>query len=87
MESRVENRGPFIVFRIRDDGAGIPRGEIAELSFPFRKGSNGAREWLGRPGTGLTVAQNIVSAHGGKILCESLEGSGSSFSVWLPSAF
>ena len=87
IESRGENRGRFLVFRIRDDGAGIPRGEIAGLSLPFRKGSNGGREWLGRPGTGLTVAQNIVSGHGGKILCESREGSGAVFSVWLPSAF
>ncbi|MCU0638490.1 MAG: HAMP domain-containing histidine kinase [Candidatus Krumholzibacteria bacterium] len=87
IESHRENRGPFLVFRIRDDGAGIPRGEIAGLSLPFRKGSNGGREWLGRPGTGLTVAQNIVSGHGGKILCESREGSGATFSVWLPSAF
>lgn len=87
IESHNKNRGPFLVFRIRDDGAGIPRGEIAGLSLPFRKGSNGEREWLGRPGTGLTVAQNIVSGHGGKILCESREGSGAAFSVWLPSAF
>ena len=87
IESNGENRGPFLVLRIRDDGAGIPRGEIAGLSLPFRKGSNGEREWLSRPGTGLTVAQNIVSGHGGKILCESREGSGAAFSVWLPSAF
>lgn len=87
IESHCENRGPFLVFRIRDDGTGIPRDEIAGLSLPFRKGSNGSREWLARPGTGLTVAQNIVSGHGGKILCDSREGSGAAFSVWLPSAF
>lgn len=77
--------GPYVVIGIKDNGMGIPRGEIAGLSLPFRKSS--ICEDRDRPGIGLTVAQNIVSGHGGKILCESREGSGAAFSIWLPSSF
>lgn len=76
-----------VVIRISDDGRGIPGGEIETLSLPFRKCSNAEDTGSDRPGVGLTVAQNIIAGHGGRLLCRSNGQKGAQFSIWLPAVF
>ncbi|WP_353065182.1 sensor histidine kinase [Arcanobacterium hippocoleae] len=65
---------------ISDDGAGIAPEEYANIWKPFTTGT--AR----RPGTGIgmMVAKQIVAAHGGSIMLDSIPGKGTAFHVLLP---
>lgn len=69
--------------RVEDTGPGIPPGEIENIFDPFFRGSQGRRIVQGM-GLGLSIAQDIAAAHGGRIDVESEIGVGSRFSLWLP---
>lgn len=66
--------------RVRDNGPGIPAGDLSQLFEPFfrRTGSNGS-------GLGLNLVQEIVLRHGGTIHATDAPGGGAEFVVRLPS--
>lgn len=68
----------FLEVRFRDDGVGIPAGDLRNLFIPFfttkEKGT----------GLGLPISQRIIENHGGTIEVRSQPGSGSTFTVLLP---
>jgi signal transduction histidine kinase len=74
----------YFVIRIQDDGIGIPPEEIKSLAEPFRRATNSTVKNVKGLGIGLSVSQKIVSGHGGKIFCRSIEGKGAQFSIWIP---
>lgn len=73
-----------VVLTVSDTGAGIPAADVPHLFERFWHGqhTNGRRGY----GLGLTIAQGIVAAHGGRIWVETAPGRGSTFSVALPAA-
>jgi signal transduction histidine kinase len=73
----------WIIFQIRDTGAGIPS---SELPYIFEKYYQAAQH-AGKVGAGLglAIAREIVEAHGGTLSVESEQGVGSTFRVELPS--
>lgn len=72
-----------IWLRISDSGPGIPPEEQEKIFLPFYRSSSGKRIKQGM-GLGLSIAKDLVVAHGGRIQVESSPGSGSQFTVWLP---
>jgi CheY-like chemotaxis protein len=74
-----------IQIQVRDDGQGI-RAELLPLIFDrFRQADSSTRRRFGGLGLGLSIAKNIVEAHGGTIDAASPgEGKGSTFTVRLP---
>jgi signal transduction histidine kinase len=67
---------------VSDTGPGIPIDQ-QEKVFVF----SSRRAWekdQARYGTGLTIARDLVIAHGGKIELESTPGFGSRFTIWIP---
>jgi signal transduction histidine kinase len=70
------------VFRIADEGLGIPEADHARLFTLFHRGAN----VIGISGTGLglVVVKRCVDLHGGAITFDSVEGRGSTFTVTLP---
>jgi two-component system OmpR family sensor kinase/two-component system sensor histidine kinase BaeS len=68
-----------IVVSVGDTGSGIPAGELPKIFDRFYKGraSRGS-------GLGLTIARNLVVAHGGEIHADSVEGKGTVISIRLP---
>ncbi|MBL8094017.1 MAG: hypothetical protein JNL73_07580 [Anaerolineales bacterium] len=75
-----------VVCTIADTGEGIP---ADDLPYIFDKLFR-ARRMRGRPvegsGLGLTIVQQILTAHGGEITVASTPGQGTVFSFWLPTA-
>ena len=71
-----------ISFSFEDFGIGISKQDIKKLFEPFHRGSN-AQSITGT-GLGLSVLQQAVDLHNGKIEVESNLGKGSKFKIILP---
>ena len=79
--SVYEEEGSVVV-SIRDHGPGIPEDELSLVKKKFYKGSSKARG----SGIGLSVCDEIVSMHEGKLTLENAPGGGTLVTVRLPSA-
>ena len=71
------------VLRVRDEGVGIPAGDLPHIFERFYRGSNVGAYTPGT-GIGLAGARQIVEQHGGTITVESVEGQGTTVTVRLP---
>jgi signal transduction histidine kinase len=71
--------------RVSDTGRGIPKEEQAKIFTPLYRGQTGVRFPQGM-GLGLSIAHDLVVAHGGRIEVESELERGSQFTIWLPSS-
>jgi two-component system sensor histidine kinase BaeS len=69
--------------RVQDTGVGIPPEEQERIFEPFYRGSTSRRFPQGM-GLGLSIARDLLAAHGGHIDVESAPGVGSTFTLWLP---
>lgn len=70
--------------RVSDTGPGILAEEQERIFTPFYRGLASGRFPQGM-GLGLSIARDLVTAHGGRLMVESAPGSGSRFTIWLPS--
>lgn len=69
-----------IEISVKDDGEGIKEDEIAFVASKFYKGSSSKSQ----TGLGLSICEEIVRAHGGKLIIKSKYGIGTIVSVVLP---
>ncbi|MFN2290477.1 MAG: ATP-binding protein [Anaerolineae bacterium] len=69
--------------RVGDTGPGITPEEQAQIFQPLYRGPAGRRFPQGM-GLGLSIARDLVAAHGGRLDAESQPGAGSRFTIWLP---
>jgi signal transduction histidine kinase len=69
--------------RMKDSGPGIEVREQDLIFEPFYRGEQGRKIKQGM-GLGLSIARDILHAHGGEIELESSPGEGSQFTIWLP---
>jgi len=72
-----------VVFKVVDDGPGIPPDNISHLFDNFWQARKDDRRGVG---LGLAIVKELVEAHGGKIWVESEVDHGSTFSFSLPTA-
>ena len=72
-----------LLFKVRDSGAGVHEEEREKIFLPFYRGETGRRIKQGM-GLGLTIARDLITAHGGSISVESKPGLGSEFTVRIP---
>ena len=79
----VEQASDEALLRVADQGMGIAQEELPYIFEPFRR-TTASREEVPGVGLGLSVAQRIVRAHGGRIQVESRKGNGATFHVYLP---
>jgi two-component system sensor histidine kinase BaeS len=70
--------------RVSDTGPGIPAEEQERIFTPFYRGLASGRFPQGM-GLGLSIARDLVTAHGGRLTVESAPDSGSRFTIRLPS--
>lgn len=71
-----------VVLVVRDEGIGIPKGDLPSILQPFYRGRN-ADNTPGA-GLGLTVAEQAVRLHGGTLAFTSELDMGTTFTVTLP---
>ena len=71
-----------VVFRIQDQGTGIPSEDIPRLFESFYRASNAGA--VQGTGLGLAIAKQCVDLHSGEITVDSVVGEGTTFTVTLP---
>jgi signal transduction histidine kinase len=82
----VRTEGSGVLVSVSDRGIGLPPGAAESIFEPFGRASNAQLQQLPGMGLGLYIARQIIEQHGGRIWAVSDgEGSGTVFSIWLPS--
>jgi signal transduction histidine kinase len=69
--------------RVADNGPGIPIDEQEKVFDPFYRGGQGRRFTEGM-GLGLSIARDLIKAHGGRLELISKPGEGSQFTIMMP---
>lgn len=82
---RARREGAEVVVSVADCGPGISEAEQQQIFQKFYRGKT-HRERIPGTGVGLTIAQEIVRAHQGRIWVESQPGKGAKFSFSVPCA-
>lgn len=75
-----------VVFSIADDGPGIPAEDLPNLFIPLFRGESSRNRKTGGAGLGLTIARNILIAHGGTLTARNRTPHGAMFIGSLPCA-
>ena len=83
VSTTIQTADSQLLIQIEDDGPGIPLNEQEKIFQPFIRGSQGRRIVEGM-GLGLSIAREIILAHGGEIKLESTPGMGSRFILEMP---
>ncbi len=82
VHARRAKRGLMVV--VEDQGPGIPEAERKLIFEPFYRGSSRPTAGESSTGLGLSIAQRLVSAMGGRLWLSSRPGQGATFSFTLP---
>jgi signal transduction histidine kinase len=75
--------GPRLAISVEDSGPGLHPDEQARIFTPFYRG-RAARRFSEGMGLGLTIARDLVAAHGGQLKVDSSYDQGSRFTIELP---
>jgi two-component system, OmpR family, sensor histidine kinase KdpD len=81
IEVSAARDGSMLTISVADRGAGLSPGEENKI---FEKFYRGPRTRPGGLGLGLSIARQLVEAHGGQIVAQNREGGGARFSIRLP---
>jgi len=79
----TDRRGDMEI-AVEDNGMGVPLRDRRRIFVKFERASNAEKSRIEGTGIGLTLASEIVRAHGGHIKYTALKPRGSRFSVFLP---
>jgi signal transduction histidine kinase len=71
VEVSTKRQGPYVAFRVRDDGIGIAPLALTHVFDRFYRVDKSRSRALGGSGIGLTIAKVLVEAMGGRITAES----------------
>jgi len=79
-------QGDWVEVSVADTGEGIPPDDLPNIFERFYRVDKSRARTTGGSGLGLTIANRLVEAHGGKIEAQSELGKGSRFSFTVPIA-
>lgn len=84
MEKRTGIHNDLVVFKVCDEGTGIPENEIKHVFNRFYQIRNEAHSHFGGSGIGLSIVKEFVEQHSGSVDAYNLEEKGCCFEVILP---
>lgn len=73
----------FVTFAVSDTGPGIPSSQLPSLFMQFAPGDQSLSKSYEGVGLGLAISKGLMEILGGRIVVTSVEGQGSTFTVWL----
>lgn len=84
IEVKLFQRDQKLILQIADTGVGIPEKELPHMFERFHRVQNSAGRTHEGTGIGLSLVNELVQLHGGKISVESTKDIGSTFTVEIP---
>jgi two-component system, OmpR family, phosphate regulon sensor histidine kinase PhoR len=81
---RAASAGDICLVRVVDNGIGISAQEIPRIFDKFYQVDSSSTRQQSGTGLGLSISKQLVAAHGGEILVNSIKGQGTTFSLTLP---
>ena len=76
--------GPIVRIAIKDEGVGIPSKDLDRIFERFYRVDPVRARATGGTGLGLSIVRHVAQNHGGRVVVESREGEGSTFTLELP---
>ncbi len=84
VEVSLELDGKDIVFKVVDNGIGVPEAQQKKLFKKFFRAANAQNTRPDGTGLGLYLVKRVVEDQGGELVFESTEGKGSTFGFRMP---
>ena len=81
---KIEQEPTFAKISVQDTGHGIPQEDLPYVFERFYKADKARTRSKGGTGLGLAIARNIVKAHSGNIMVDSVVEEGTTFTFYLP---
>jgi signal transduction histidine kinase len=75
-----------VFIEVKDHGIGIDSADLVRIFDPYYRAKFSDTQTRRGAGLGLTLVQQIVASHGGRVEVESQSGSGSTFRLLFPRA-
>lgn len=79
----VAPEGDWVRCAVTDQGAGIPPQHLPFIFERFYRVENSRKRHSGGAGLGLAIVHSLVTAMGGRVAVESIEGQGTTVTFWL----
>jgi two-component system OmpR family sensor kinase len=79
----ILQEGDEIMCAVSDQGCGIPEEHLPHVFKRFYRVEGSRARYSGGSGLGLAIVHSLVSAHGGRVAIDSIEGQGTTIAFWL----
>ncbi|MGH3143823.1 MAG: sensor histidine kinase, partial [Gaiellales bacterium] len=84
IEVTADVEGKALVIRVRDEGEGIPPGDLPRIFERFTQIDGSSTRAHGGVGLGLHLVRELTRRSGGDVAVDSVTGKGTTFTVTIP---